>query len=116
MKNVYFRFETAMSQRERNEIRRMPHEAQLRLHQRWEARAQLDYNSSDWSADSAYTFSADQEIVDILANRRLDYVLQHANQILADNGQPIVLEVQDGMPIPRNLLDHPEEEFWRENI
>lgn len=104
-----------MTPTEVNEIQRLSHEAQMRLLLRWQHRQEPDYNSSDWSVDSVYSMSADQELDDVVSNRRLDYVITHANEILHNNGHPIFLEIQEGMPIPRSLLNNPDENFWREN-
>ena len=97
------------------ELNRLPHDVQVRLLSRWQHRQEVDYNSSDWSADSLYSFEADRELDDIVSNRRLDYVIRHANEILINNGHQIFLEIQEGMPIPRSLLINPDENAWREN-
>ena len=105
-----------ITERELAEIRERSEDQQLRLLRRWEARYEEDYNSSDWSADSFYDGSADASMEERLGQRRLEFVVDHANDLLRHYNFDVHIEIDDGVAMPRSLLRNPDEDFYRNEM
>ena len=98
------------------DIRERSEDQQLRILRRWEARYEEDYNSSDWSADSFYDGSADATMEARLGQRRLEFVVNHANDLLRQYDFNVQIEIDDGVAMPRSLLRNPDEDFYRNEM
>ena len=98
------------------DIRERSEDQQLRILRRWEARYEEDYNSSDWSADSFYDGSADATMEARLGQRRLEFVVSHANDLLRQYDFNVQIEIDDGVAMPRSLLRNPDEDFYRNEM
>lgn len=105
-----------ITERELAEIRERSEDQQLRILRRWEARYEEDYNSSDWSADSFYDGDADESMEARLGQRRLEFVVHHANDLLRQYNFGVQIEIDDGVAIPRSLLRNPDEDYYQNEM